>query len=210
MSIEFRCDECQYLLRTGEDSVGKKARCPQCGNIQIVAADRNDSSPVEPQVETPFQVTLTPEPHQQSLRNPFAIDPAPNPYESATATAPTPLPAANIRSKVIAPAIANLIASTLGILLTALVILGGIINVVEDGMADDDAMMFVVCGVSTFLLLLSAVGSIQMIRQRSYGFAVAAVVLSIVPASCLWCLTLPFGIWGLVVLLDQDVRNSFR
>ncbi len=210
MSIEFRCEQCQFLLRTGDDSVGKKARCPQCGNIQIVTAQANDISPVEPQVETPFHTNPTPQPVQQPPQNPFAVDPAPNPYEAATSANPAPLPSASVRSKVIGPAIANLVASILSILLTALVILGGIINVVEDGMADDDAIMFVMFGVSIFLLLLSAVGAIQMLRQRTYGLAVTAVIVAVVPTNCLWCLTLPFGIWGLVVLLDPEVRKSFR
>ena len=31
MAIEFRCPQCQKLLRTPEGTSGKDARCPQCG-----------------------------------------------------------------------------------------------------------------------------------------------------------------------------------
>lgn len=33
MSIEFRCNGCSRILRTPDESAGKKARCPQCGAI---------------------------------------------------------------------------------------------------------------------------------------------------------------------------------
>ncbi|HND52264.1 MAG TPA: hypothetical protein PLV92_07700 [Pirellulaceae bacterium] len=33
MPIEFRCNGCQKLLRTPDESAGKKARCPDCGAI---------------------------------------------------------------------------------------------------------------------------------------------------------------------------------
>jgi phage FluMu protein Com len=36
MAIEFRCHQCSKLLRVDESSAGKKARCPECGNIQDV------------------------------------------------------------------------------------------------------------------------------------------------------------------------------
>ena len=36
MSIEFRCSQCNKLLRTGDDTAGKQAKCPECGTIQAV------------------------------------------------------------------------------------------------------------------------------------------------------------------------------
>jgi len=33
MPIEFRCEGCSKLLRTPDESAGKKAKCPQCGMI---------------------------------------------------------------------------------------------------------------------------------------------------------------------------------
>lgn len=38
MPIEFRCSGCQKLLRTPDESAGKKARCPDCGSIVDVPA----------------------------------------------------------------------------------------------------------------------------------------------------------------------------
>lgn len=36
MPIEFRCPNCSKLLRTPDESAGKKAKCPQCGGIADV------------------------------------------------------------------------------------------------------------------------------------------------------------------------------
>jgi phage FluMu protein Com len=36
MPIEFRCNQCQKLLRTGDETAGKQARCPECGQVTPV------------------------------------------------------------------------------------------------------------------------------------------------------------------------------
>ena len=33
MPIEFRCTQCQKLLRTQDDTAGKQAKCPICGTL---------------------------------------------------------------------------------------------------------------------------------------------------------------------------------
>jgi hypothetical protein len=38
MPVEFRCPSCSKLLRTPDESAGKKAKCPQCGTIVDVPA----------------------------------------------------------------------------------------------------------------------------------------------------------------------------
>ena len=38
MPIEFRCQQCSKLLRTGDDTAGKSAKCPQCGNVMTIPA----------------------------------------------------------------------------------------------------------------------------------------------------------------------------
>ena len=36
MPIEFRCSECNKLLRTGDDTAGRQAKCPECGAIMDI------------------------------------------------------------------------------------------------------------------------------------------------------------------------------
>lgn len=36
MPIEFRCTQCNKLLRTGDDTAGKQAKCPECGTVMTI------------------------------------------------------------------------------------------------------------------------------------------------------------------------------
>jgi tRNA A-37 threonylcarbamoyl transferase component Bud32 len=54
--------------------------------------------------------------------------------------------------------------------------------------------------------LLILFGAFQMLRLRSYAWAVAAAILSIVACSLIG---LPMGIWALIILLQPDVRETF-
>jgi hypothetical protein len=68
-------------------------------------------------------------------------------------------------------------------------------------------------GVQGFIAILSAltiVGSIQMLRTKSWGLAVAASILSMINfGSCCCILGLPFGIWALVMLMKPEVKDAF-
>jgi len=64
------------------------------------------------------------------------------------------------------------------------------------------------------MLVLSAValfGSIKMMRLQSYGLAMTAAIVSMVPCvgPCC-CLAIPFGIWALVVLMKPNVKAAFQ
>jgi hypothetical protein len=54
------------------------------------------------------------------------------------------------------------------------------------------------------------VGALKMRNLQSYGLAMAAAIVSMIPCSC--CCFVPsmaFGIWALVVLLDKNVEAAF-
>jgi tRNA A-37 threonylcarbamoyl transferase component Bud32 len=54
--------------------------------------------------------------------------------------------------------------------------------------------------------LLILFGAYQMLRLRSYAWAMAAAILSIMACSLVG---LPLGIWALIILLQPDVRETF-
>ena len=60
--------------------------------------------------------------------------------------------------------------------------------------------------------IVTLFGAIKMRQLQSYGFAVTACVLPMIPCinSCCCALALPFSTWGLVVLLDPNVRSLFN
>jgi hypothetical protein len=58
--------------------------------------------------------------------------------------------------------------------------------------------------------LVIIAGAIQMMRRKMYPLALLAAILGSVPMLGACCvLSVPFGIWGLVVLLKGEVRAAF-
>jgi len=51
MPIEFRCDQCNTLLRTPDDTAGKQAKCPSCG--AILPVPMRPTAPQAAEVERP-------------------------------------------------------------------------------------------------------------------------------------------------------------
>ncbi len=66
-------------------------------------------------------------------------------------------------------------------------------------------------GVGLLVCILCLLGSIQMLKLRSYGLAMTAAVLMLVPCGqCCCLLNIAAGIWALVVLSRTEVRAAFR
>ena len=55
MPIEFRCSECNRLLRTGDDTAGRQAKCPECGTIMTIPSPAQPTPPqgVPPSPDVP-------------------------------------------------------------------------------------------------------------------------------------------------------------
>ncbi len=97
MAIEFRCTQCNKLLRTGEGTAGKQAKCPECGAISTVPAAGTalpgEPPPSEPKAPPPVDEAGSPfapggpQPAPFDPENPYA---APGEY---TPAAPSYVPA---------------------------------------------------------------------------------------------------------------------
>jgi len=91
MPIEFRCGQCGKLLRTGDDTAGKQAKCPSCGSIQAIPMSSQGAAPA-PGAFPPLPSGLPDSPFQSQPTDPAASDPSgaaplpsgfdPNPYAS--------------------------------------------------------------------------------------------------------------------------------
>jgi hypothetical protein len=64
---------------------------------------------------------------------------------------------------------------------------------------------------SILLTSLMIYGAFQMLLLRNYPFAMTAAVLAVIPLTALWCgcLTVPFGLWAMSLLLRRDVQYQF-
>jgi len=56
---------------------------------------------------------------------------------------------------------------------------------------------------------LTVIGGIKMRSASGYGLSMAGSIAAIIPMGGCCCVTLPFGIWTLVALMNPDVKAGF-
>jgi hypothetical protein len=56
---------------------------------------------------------------------------------------------------------------------------------------------------------VSVVGGFMMKKLSGYPLAISGAVCGVIPMGGCCCLTMPVGIWALVVLMNQDVKDAF-
>lgn len=76
MPIEFRCPQCQKLLRVGDDAAGKQAKCPSCAALVSVPSPAAPTAAAPPPVD---EYGLEPPPPPPPSGSPFASGGA-NPF----------------------------------------------------------------------------------------------------------------------------------
>jgi hypothetical protein len=218
MPIEFHCSRCGRLLRTGDDTAGRMAQCPECGGQTQVPAQ-----------ETPVQPSLAPlsgAGGSFDSGTPQRADSAgyQTPYQTPPGHGPGPSGQGSYLyalQRVSAPAVCLIVTAVLGIGLHLLGIAGVILHIgVAAAAMHQHAMpeMFIsgpiaiiYQGINIILYLIILIGAMKMKGLENYGFAMAASIIALVPCIGPCCLLgLPFGIWALVVLSDPAVKSSFK
>ena len=142
-----------------------------------------------------------------------------NPYSSPNFAGP-PGGNAPLGAKLMAPAIALLVVSVLGIG-------ASLFNVVfsfNKPNIDPNAPPFVqemqkgavgptaavVQGVFVLVNAFIIFGAVQMLRQKMRGVAIAAAAVAMLNfGSCCCILGIPVGIWSIIILLQEDVKSAF-
>jgi hypothetical protein len=154
--------------------------------------------------------------------NPFA-DSAPNPYASPSFQASSmpgqlvPFTRAEARLRLLGPAIGLALFSVLWLVYWAFVAFTNVVDSWRLANAQNTAQavgilvgMGIAVALFTISPLITLAGAVQMIRVKTYGLCWAAAILGVLPCT-LFCFffTLPFGIWGMVVLYDARVKMAF-
>jgi len=125
---------------------------------------------------------------------------------------------ARASSQVSAPAIAMVVIAGLSILTHIASLVARLVGVSFAGLAGDQRAVWLLTGglgiaVAAIGIVINAIiifGALGMKDLRNYGLAMTAAILSIVPCSCCCLISLPIGVWSLVVLLDSNVKAAFR
>ena len=65
--------------------------------------------------------------------------------------------------------------------------------------------------IGLIMAILIFIGALKMMRLESYGLAIAVSIIAMIPCVSPCCfMGLPFGIWALVVLCNNDVKTAFH
>jgi len=79
--------------------------------------------------------------------------------------------------------------------------------------SDGSEVLLIVAPILALVALPAAIiiGGVKMLRLTDYGWAVGASVLAVspIPSAPVWFLSLPLGIWSLVVLSKPEVKRGF-
>lgn len=143
-----------------------------------------------------------------------------NPYSSPNFAGP-PGMRPPLGAKVMAPAIALLVVSVIGI--------GASLFNVAFSFSEPDIdpnappfvqemqkgsvgpMAAVIQGIFVLVNAFIIFGAVQMMRQKMRGVAIAASVVAMVNfGTCCCVLGIPVGIWSVIILLQDDVRAAFE
>jgi hypothetical protein len=69
---------------------------------------------------------------------------------------------------------------------------------------------FIGIAIPSIIQIVVLAGAIQMVQMKSYGGAMTASIVAMLPCSAFCILNTPFGIWGLIVLRSPGVKRAFR
>jgi hypothetical protein len=152
----------------------------------------------------------------------------PNPYQSATSMGPSGtshVASAAAVAKVKPVAITLLIVTSISLVLVVLDMLSRLVmgGALLAGVAPGDigpeqeAMIWfsgiaglIIGGIMSVCGIVIIIGSVKMMRLKSYGLAMTACILAMLPLlSPCCCIGLPVGIWGVVVLCNPQVKAAF-
>ena len=132
-----------------------------------------------------------------------------------------PVPGSDAQSRVQGPAIAVLVVAALEALMGLVGIVANLLGVGIVGlgrMSQDERIAQLVGGtigiviaiIGVLLAFVAIFGALKMKSLQSYGMAIVASVVVMLPCSYCCCVGLPVGIWSLVTLMNADVKAAFR
>ena len=128
-----------------------------------------------------------------------------------------PIDTAAASRKVQAPAVALMVVGGFTIVNGLASVALGVLALVmerEQGAPPEDAVIGAVAqGIgAVFSFAIGGIiiaGGLKMYRLQSWGFALAASILSVIPCTVCCLFGMPIGIWSLVTLNDPEVKEAF-
>ncbi len=222
MPEQIHCPECQATLRVPEDLLGKNVKCPKCQTTFLAELDR----PAHPEgvvdEPAPSRRRRPSRPADEEDEGPPPDDEPEDDYEERPRRRRRRPSLTAASSSVSGPASALMVVGGLDVAFALLRFLAPVLGIsvmaLEAGnrRGNVNADFLASIGVNILLGILSLVlgililfGAVKMKQMRSYGLAMTACILAMIPCVNCCLLGLPFGIWGLVVLNKPEVKDAF-
>lgn len=199
--IDLECPRCHQRLRVPASKAGTMIWCHDCdAGIEVPGETRMQGAPSWPRNDSPW-----------SGEN----DELPEPRIRRTRTAAA-------SGAVLPPAICMMVVAAIGLLcnISGLVIAASDPEFGVDAQAPPVLQQWVrnskgwfqatVQGSCAFLSAFTILGSVQMMRRKTWGLGLAASIVSMINfGNCCCLFGLPVGIWALVAITNAEVRDSF-
>jgi predicted Zn finger-like uncharacterized protein len=237
VAVATQCPSCNRKLRVPENLLGKSVRCPECKETFTVHASGDESAAATGVTTRPAPAQPPPlsddddnerrgrryeDPEEDDDRD-SRDEEEQDGYEDRRSRGKRRRSRNReaAASAVAGPGIALMILGGLALLIAAtslalnLVGAAMVVPHAAAGPGGGDAIANVVGGVAGAVfglcwggIILS--GAWTMFSLRAYPYAMTACIVAMLPCNLCCFLTLPFGIWGLVVLLRPEVKDAFR
>jgi len=216
MPIEFDCPVCKNAIRVPDGSQGKRTRCPKCQAVMQIPGGQEETFAEGP--------TFSDRQESPAPRNEPWSD-SQNPFGSPAA-AQAPRVGGdlkrNAKQRLGVPAVVctvlvgiTLAFSILYYLFLAVIFLAGIAGEVGEMLPDNPAELIgnIVGGMFSIIMMVIALIGLNGARKvENSGLAWTGFILAALPCTTSACciFSLPFAIWGMVVLADSDVKRAFK
>jgi hypothetical protein len=219
----INCPSCQRQLLLPEELHGRQVRCPHCDHTFTAQGPEQGVTPPPesirpaPDPERPW----TPPREQEYDRPSRRREDDDEDYEGGRwYHGERQYSKGAALDAVSGPATALQVTGWISV---ALCVLGLCVNVIQLGAGgagvrnnqDEAALVGGAIGIPFRILglvlsILIIVGASKMKRLESYGFAMTASIIAMLPCHGCCILGLPFGIWSLVVLSKPEVKDAFH
>lgn len=227
MPIDFDCAVCKHRIRVPDGAEGKRTKCPKCSAIQPVPSESDElrlkDSPGEPAptrrsgVGDAFQ-PIEPEPAKKEPSSFADLDSgdSTNPYAPTYGEDAVKVNSARMEAmeKLQTPVLICLILAGLGIASNLVTLVISVMGAMGEGVRGNEAVFQLASyaigfGFAIGLLGFACFSLMQARDLKSYGLAWAGFIITLLPCSCCFPISLPISIWGMIVLSDNSVQRQF-
>ncbi len=220
MPEQVRCPSCNAPLRVPDNLLGKNVKCPKCQTTFIAEME---------EAEEPQGIVREPPPARRSRAMEETEE---EEFQEEEQEEERPRRrrrrrqrSAEAEATVAGPAISLMVLGALDIPVGIAYAIPQVVNFrlagkqyapgqappgYEVGLAIGKGWVVILILGSLVLGILLLVAGLKMKKLQSFGLAMTACVLAMLPVHCCCLLGLPFGIWGLVVLNKPEVKDAFR